>query len=157
MNKRLGQTIAFLLVQILCMGVAAASGGVIAKPIMADTPEKFAEVAANIKAEFKAGGRYEFLNSSNRERVAADLDTMEKLLQKSGSVDALNQQDKLTLMNTQEYVNGLLAKSDRNRLVCERTAHMGSNIPTTSCKTVAEIERQRKQGSQMIGDKWGRW
>ncbi len=85
MNKGLGQTIAFLLVQILCMGVVAASEQVIAKPVLADTPEKFAEVAANIKAEFKAGGRYEFLNSSNREKVDADLDTMEKLLQKSGS------------------------------------------------------------------------
>ncbi len=62
-------------------------------------------------------------------------------------------------MNTQEHVNGLLTKSDRNRLVCERTAQMGSNIPVTSCKTVAEIEHQRQQSqkymqdSQMIGSK----
>ena len=45
---------------------------------------------------------------------------MTSLLNKAVSVAAMTMQDKVTLFNTQEHLNGILTHSDSERLVCER-------------------------------------
>jgi hypothetical protein len=136
-----------------------AADGVIQKPVAVDTPEKFADVAKHIQEEMTTGGRYEFIRPDDRGKVNADLNTMQGLLTKVGSVDAMKMDDKLRLFNTQEHLNGILAHNDANRLVCERRAPVGTSIPQSTCKTVGEIERQRQdtksylQNSSVMDDK----
>ncbi|MBS0582469.1 MAG: hypothetical protein JSS42_05135 [Proteobacteria bacterium] len=138
--------------QMLCLGAVAAADKVVEKPVAADTPEKFAETAAQIRKEMGSGGRYEFIRPDDKAKADADLDTMAAMLQKAGSVSAMSQGDQVQLFNTQEHLNGILTHSDRNRLVCERRAPVGSNIPVNTCKTVAEIEKMRRDSQKYMND-----
>lgn len=159
MKASIGKLAAFVLIQFICISAGSAADKVIEKPVAADTPEKFVPVAAQIRADMNTGGRYEFINATDRAKVNADLDNMQNLLQKSGSVAAMTQTEKVQLFNVQENLNGLLTHSDGNRLVCEHSAPVGTHIPVTTCHTVAEIERIRRenkkglQDSLMIGTK----
>jgi hypothetical protein len=145
----------FSAAQALCMTPVAAdddSGKVIQKRVNADTPSAFAEVAAAVRNEMGTGGRYEFISPDEKAKANADLDAMAGMLQKYGSVAAMRQDERVVLFNTQEHLNGVLTHSDRNRLVCEHRPPMGSNIAVTSCKTVAELEKMRRDGQKMAMD-----
>ena len=133
-----------------------AGDGVVQKPVAADTPEKFAIAVKQIQAEMSTGGRYEFIRPDERGKVNADLDTMQDLLSKAGSVDAMKMEDKIRLFNTQEHVNGLLVHNDANRLVCERRAPVGTSIPQTTCRTVGEMERSRLANNKYMQDALGK-
>jgi hypothetical protein len=119
-------------------------GKVVEKPVVADTPETFARQSAWIENEMKEGGRYEFATASDRQRVHVLLDQMSNLLQRSGSVAAMDQSTKVQLFNNQEEVNGILKHNDSNRLVCENLKPIGSNISQTHCYTFGQIEQTRR-------------
>ena len=143
----------FALGGMLCMLVLASGLTVadeaIKNRVAADTLEKFQAVAADIRKDMNSGGRYEYITPDNKAKVESDLTAMAEMLQK-GSVNSLSEPDKVKLFNTQEHLNGLLTHSDSNRLVCERVAPVGTTIPKTTCQTVAEIERNRKDGQNSI-------
>ncbi len=138
--------------QPFCAGLASASDKVIEKPVAADTADKFTQTAAGIHAEMGAGGRYEFMRPDDKGKVEADLNTMAAMLQKSGSVASMPQGDQVKLFNTQEHLNGILTHSDSNRLICERRAPVGTNIPINTCKTVGEIEKARRDAQKYMTD-----
>lgn len=138
--------------QVLCLSAAVAADKVVEKPVVSDTPEKFAAAAASVREEMSAGGRYEFIRPDDKAKVEADLSTMADMLKKAGSVAAMPKDEQVTLFNTQEHLNGILTHSDRNRLVCERRAPMGSNIQQSSCKTVADIEKMRRDSEKFMRD-----
>jgi hypothetical protein len=96
------------------------------------------------------GGRYEFITRDDKAKVDSDLAAMSAMLQKYGSVAAMTQLEKVQLFNTQEQLNGVLTHSDRNRLVCEHKAPLGTTIARTTCQTVADIEQNRKDGQHAI-------
>jgi hypothetical protein len=120
--------------------------------VKADTAEKFATVAAEVREEMSNGGRYEFITADGRTRVENDLNSMMAMLQKSHSVAEMNAGDKVTLFNLQENLNGILTKSDSNRLVCEHTAPLGSHIQGASCQTYGQIERRRRESQKYMDD-----
>lgn len=121
-------------------------------PIKADTAEKFAAVASEVRGDMEPNGRYEFITPDNRSRAESDLDAMTALLQKSHSVSEMPPADKVTLLNLQENLNGILTKSDSNRLVCERNAPLGSHIQGTSCQTYGQVERRRRDSQKYLDD-----
>jgi hypothetical protein len=143
-------------VMLCCVSASAQDGktdknGVIEKPVLADTPDKFAEQTQRIHEDMQVGGRYEFTSPTDRKRVDALLGQMASLLQVAGSVDAMNHDTRIVLFNAQEEVNGLLKHNDSNRLVCESRAPIGSNILRTVCHTHGQIEttaRNTKAGLQ---------
>jgi len=139
----------------LCSGVAFASDKVNEKRVAADianTPDKFAQVIEEVHQEMGAGGRYEFIKPDAKAQVDADLSSMDAMIKKAGSIGAMNEKDKIALFNHQEHLNGILTHSDGNRLVCERRPPVGSNIPVTMCKTVAEIEKMRRDSQKTMQD-----
>lgn len=138
--------------QVLGLGLATAADKVVEKPVAADTPEKFAETAAQIRKEMESDGRYEFIRPDDKAKADADLNAIAAMLQKAGSVSAMQEGDRVQLFNTQEHLNGILTHSDRNRLVCERRAPVGTNIPQNTCKTVAEIEKMRRDSQKYMND-----
>jgi hypothetical protein len=145
----------FVLFVSLCasaVGVAASDSKVIEKPVVADTAEKFDALAAEIRKEMSAGGRYEYIRPDDRAKAEADLNSMAGMLKKSGSVAAMSKDERVQLFNAQEHVNGILTHSDSNRLVCERVAPTGSSIPVTKCRTVADIERNRRDTNKAMQD-----
>lgn len=123
---------------------------VIEKRVAADTPEKFKQVEIDIRKDMGADGRYEFIRPDEKAKVEVDLDTLMKMLQDAGSVSAMKPEQQVQLFNTQEHLNGILTHNDRNRLVCEHAAAIGSHIQTTTCKTVGDIERQRGSAKQLM-------
>jgi hypothetical protein len=136
-----------------------AADKVVEKPVVADTPDKFAQTEQEIRSEMEAGGRYEFIKPRDKAQVEVDLNSMRATLQTAGSVAALNEKQRIQLFNTQEHLNGLLTHSDSNRMVCERRAPVGSNIPINMCKTVGEIEKDRRDSQKYMMDteshSWG--
>ncbi len=154
MKMALMRIVVALAAQVLCIGagITWAADGVIQKPVAADTPEKFTQTAEQVRKEMGAGGRYEFIRPDDKTKVNADLDSMAAMLQKSGSVGAMKEDEKVQLFNTQEHLNGMLTHSDRNRLVCENSAPTGSNLRRTTCMTVGEIELKRQRDQKGIQD-----
>ena len=150
-----------LLIVVLTMlvlpAVSGAADHVVEKQIAADTPERFSETVKQVHNEMQVGGRYEFISAADKTKAEADMDSMASMLKTVGSVAAMNEQDKIRLFNTQEHLNGILTHSDSNRLVCEKRAPIGSNIPVTTCHTVAEIEiaRRKSQNALRIGASQG--
>jgi hypothetical protein len=143
---------AALVACVLALSTAAIAADGNDGRVKADTAPAFAAAAAGVRADMAVGGRYEFIRPDDKARVNADLDAIAALLTKAGSVAAMSQADKVQLFNTQEQLNGILTHSDRDRLVCEHRPPMGSNIAVTSCKTVAELEKMRRDSQKMALD-----
>jgi hypothetical protein len=149
-------SIVHALVSIVAFSSSAyAADGALQKPVAADTPEKFAETVKHIHDEMGSGGRYEFISPTERGKADADLGAMQDMLSKAGSVDAMKAEDKVRLFNTQEHLNGILTHSDSERLVCERRAPVGTSIPQTTCRTLGEIERARRNSGKALQDAQG--
>ena len=129
--------------------------GVVEKPVLADTPELFAAQTQRIHESMGSGGRYEFINPTQRKNVDRLLEQMANMLASAGSVDAMNHDMRIKLFNDQEEVNGILRHNDSNRLVCESRAPIGSHIPVTVCHTFGQIEataRNTKVGLQQFDE-----
>jgi hypothetical protein len=123
---------------------------VVEKPVIADTPEKFAATVDELHQAMQPGGRYEFIKGDKKVDAESDMAAMTTLLQKAGSVAAMREDDKVSLFNTQEHLNGILTQSDRNRLVCKHRAPTGTIIPVTTCLTVAEIEKNNADSKNFM-------
>ena len=113
----------------------------------ADTLEKFEQVSAAVVGDMQGDGRYRFVTPSDRRTVEAALAAMHALFERSGSVDKMTDDAKLALFNSQERINGILTQSDAERLVCSNTPVIGSNIPTRTCRTYADV-RERNESSK---------
>ena len=111
--------------------------------IAATTPEAFAAQAEGVRKEMQAGGRYSGISAANRQKVDAQLDFIGSLLQRKGSLDALNDQEKVQLMNAQEQANAILVGYDDQQLVCEYRRIAGSNRKEKVCQTKREIAAAR--------------
>lgn len=135
-------------VRVLALMLAGFVGSVNAEApeavVNADTPRRLAETKASVDRQMAAGGRYEFIGSEKRKQVGDLFRDLQGMLGKGGSAEAMPEQDRLRLFNLQEKLNGLLAGSDSERLVCEKKAPIGSLVPVKTCRTYGEIERQRR-------------
>ena len=127
---------------------------VLKKPVdAADTPQKLQAVIDSIHTEMAPSKRYEFINPTERRDVETDFATMMTLMTNAGSVTAMKPNDRIKLFNTQEHVNGILTHTDRNRLICERRSKMGSNLPVTDCRTLADLELNRSESQRLMQDR----
>lgn len=147
----------FMKIRSLSLFLLLASAGSLsaATPEMvvnADTPQKLAETKASVEGEMAAGGRYEFITSEKREQVESLFRDMQGMLEKDGSVAAMREPDRLQLFNLQEKLNGVLTGTDSQRVVCEKTAPIGSLVPVKTCRTYGEIERQRRSKDRYFTD-----
>jgi hypothetical protein len=121
--------------------------------IRATTRAAFEAVAASVRQDMQAGGRYAYVKPDERDRVEAALVRMQALFEHSGSVDAMDAGQKVALFNAQEEVNGVLALRDRDRLVCERGSVPGSRIVSSHCRTYGEIEADREASRRFMQQK----
>ena len=150
-------------VQVVLFAVAALLGAsaqavensdkskVIEKPVVADTPETFAQQASWIEQEMQPEGRYEFAKPADKQRVKVLMSQMSSMLQRAGSVAAMDHDSKVQLFNDQEEVNGLLKHNDANRLVCSSRQPIGSHIPVTTCVTYRQQEETARNTKIGLG------
>jgi len=130
----------------------AASDKVIDKPLVAQSLDGFKSESAAIREGMQAGGRYEFLKPTDKGRIESRMASMQAILEAHAGQADLNTRDKISLVNAQEEVNGILKHNDSNRLVCESHAPIGSHLPITTCRTFGEIEEQRRMAMHDMGD-----
>lgn len=125
------------------------------KAFNAETAEKFQATAESVRREMDAGGRYQYVKPDERKTVDRALADMQALFAQSGSVEAMNQGDKVKLFNAQEVVNSILTRRDGDRVICKDEPKLGSHVRTTSCHTYAQEEEARR-GSHDLMDEWTR-
>lgn len=121
----------------------------------ADTPEKFQAVAEDVRSEMEPGGRYEHVKAKERAQIEQSLAEMEALFKASGGVEHMKQDDKVKLFNDQEVVNSILTRRDKDRVICDNSAKLGSHVRSTSCHTYGQEEDARR-GSKDQMDEWTR-
>ncbi len=144
-----------LIAAMFMLSSAYAAGNrsqVIEKPLIGQTLDSFNQESAKIREQMQPGGIYGFMKTTDKTRVENRLADMQKLLQDHAADSGLGQNDKIALANAQEEVNGLLRHNDMNRLVCERRAPVGTNIPVTTCRTFGEIEEARHDAMKSMSD-----
>ncbi|GAB2556844.1 hypothetical protein GCM10027065_29670 [Rhodanobacter koreensis] len=117
--------------------------------VKAENKSDFTAVVAAVHQQMQSGGRYEFVDQNERQKIDASFADMQSLFDKYGTVAQMDQNTKVQLFNDQEAVNAILTRRDDKRLVCESVAPIGSHIPRTTCRTYREIELERSQTQQM--------
>jgi hypothetical protein len=137
---------------LLAHSAFAAQDNVVEKPLIAETLNGFTAEAERIHQQMQPGGAYALIKPADKMRVESRLGDMQKLLQSHASENDLPRADKLTLVNAQEEVNGILRHNDSNRRICESRAPVGSHIPVTTCRTFGEIEQRRQSDSKTVND-----
>lgn len=137
---------------LLTAGARFAGAAAPESVVEADTPQKLAEAKASVDEQMAPGGRYEFISTERREQVGTLFREMQGMLERSGSVAAMPERDRLQLFNRQEKLNGILTDSDSQRLVCEKRAPLGSLVPVKTCRTYGEIERQRRDKDRFFDE-----
>ena len=125
------------------------------KALNADTPDKFAVVADNIRKEMSPGGRYEYVKPDERKDVDKALQDITAIFTEYGSIAAMKQDTKIKLFNAQEVVNSILTRRDSDRVICKNETKVGSHIPVTSCHTYGQEEEARR-GTKNQLDEWQR-
>jgi hypothetical protein len=133
--------------------IASAKENYKEKAFNADTPEKFAEVSANVRKGMEPGGRYQYVKPEERKTIDGKLDEIGALFQKNGSVDAMSEATKIELFNAQEVVNSILTRRDGERVICKKEAPIGSHIPITTCHTYAQ-EEDAHRNSRSLTHAW---
>ncbi|HET7923646.1 MAG TPA: hypothetical protein VFL30_02045 [Rhodanobacteraceae bacterium] len=122
------------------------------KRVNADTKEAFADVSQSVRREMDHGGKYEFVPPDERAKIDKNFDDMTKLFDQYGTVSAMNQDAKVRLFNDQEVVNSILTKRDRDRVICQNKAPIGSHIQQTSCHTYAQEVEARQETQKQMSD-----
>lgn len=112
--------------------------------VKAENKGDFATVVMAVHQQMQPGGRYEFIDQKNRQKIDTIFADMQSLFDKRDTIAQMNQDEKVQLFNDQEAANAILTRNDDKRLVCETVAPIGSHIPKTSCRTYRDIEMERR-------------
>ena len=149
------RTAVIALALVVAMTSAVAKENYHEKAFNADTTEKFEATADGVRKEMEAGGRYQYVKPDERKTIDKSLTEMQALFTQNGSVEAMNQGDKVKLFNAQEVVNSILTRRDGERVICKDEPKLGSHVRTTSCHTYAQEEEARR-GSHDVMEEWTR-
>lgn len=112
--------------------------------VRADTAENFEAIVAAIHQQMQPGGRWEFVDQSERATIDENFADMTKLYNQFGSVDKMDQVARMRLLQDQSTVNAILTKKDGERLVCHEEIRVGTHLPVKTCRTYAQMEAERR-------------
>lgn len=115
------------------------------KPVVkADTKENFEAIVAAIHQQMQPGGRWQFVDKSERDTLESSFADMDKLYTQFGSVDKMDDAGKVRLLADQSTVNAILTKKDGERLICTSEMPVGSHLPIRTCRTYAQIQAEQR-------------
>lgn len=118
--------------------------------VKADTKENFEAVVAAVHKQMAAGGRWQFVSTSERATIDGNFADMQKLYDQYGSVDKMSSDAKIRLLADQSSVNAILTRKDGDRLICQSEVPVGSHLPIKTCKTYAQIQMEQRGAQQML-------
>lgn len=139
-----------ILATIMLLQVSVVHATKVKVIVKAQNKQEFAAVVAAVHQQMQPGGRYEHVSASEAVNINQRFADMQTLFDRYGTVDKMNQNEKIQLFNDQEFVNAALTKRDNKRLVCEQIAPVGSHIPRTSCRTYGDIMQSQRDTQQVL-------
>lgn len=137
------------------MSVATASAADVpeqdGKPVIkADSKENFEAIVAAIHQQMQPGGRWQFIDKSERNTINGAFADMAKLYDQFGSVDKMGANAKMRMLSDQSTVNAILTRRDGDRLICKNELPVGSHLPVKTCKTYAQVQAEQRGASEML-------
>jgi hypothetical protein len=142
--------IALLIGALVCAPAVATDKYPIKPDLDKQNVDTFQAQMDGVHKEMDKGGRFEYIKDNDRATVEDGLKFMHDLIQQSGSVAAMKEDDKILLFNRQEKINTLLTNSDSQRIICEKAPQPGSLFRLTTCHTVAELARRTRDAQNTI-------
>jgi hypothetical protein len=121
------------------------------KPVVkADSKENFEAVVAAIHQQMQPGGRWQYIDNSERATIDGSFADMGKLYDQFGSVDKMDQSARIRLLADQSTVNAILTRKDGDRLICETNMPVGSHFPVKTCKTYAQMQAEQRGAQEFM-------
>lgn len=118
---------------LLLVTAAAVAGAPVDAPFDISTPQSFRAQAAQVRAGLDPGGAYGSVSAHDRTRVEQQINMMDALFQRYGTVQAMDGAGRVELFNAQETVNRILTRGSNGNIRCVWTQQTGSHIPRTLC------------------------
>lgn len=113
------------------------------------TAETFAAIRDTLLAEIETGETYSEITPQQRAEVKTSLNWMSTWLEAAGSLEQMDEEQRIRLFNEQEKINTTLTGvAADSRMVCTREQTVGSRRRQTTCFTVAERRRRREADSE---------
>ncbi|MGH8211889.1 MAG: hypothetical protein ACREPP_01510 [Rhodanobacteraceae bacterium] len=121
------------------------------KPVVkADTKDNFEAIVAAIHQQMQPGGRWQYINQSERGTLDNSFADMGKLYDQFGSVGKMDDNAKMRLLTDQGTVNAILTRKDGERLICKSELPVGSHLPVKTCRTYAQIQAERSDAQEFF-------
>jgi hypothetical protein len=136
----------------MLLPIGAVCANTIEPAVKADNKAAFTEVMGTVQQQLVPGGRYEFVDSTERAEVDAKLNDMKALFDQYGTVAQMDSSSKARLFTDQEDVNAILTRRDDRRVICKSERPIGSLLPKRTCRTYGEIERERNDSQKFMRD-----
>lgn len=95
-------------------------------------------------------GRYKDLSSSQRNELLSKQARMLQTIEGKHSTSELNQEERVEVFNTLEYIEAVVNNSDDERMVCERRPVLGSTRKERVCKTASQWREDREAARNMM-------
>jgi hypothetical protein len=96
------------------------------------------------------GGRWQYIDNSERATIDGSFADMGKLYDQFGSVDKMDQSARIRLLADQSTVNAILTRKDGDRLICETNMPVGSHFPVKTCKTYAQMQAEQRGAQEFM-------
>ena len=90
-------------------------------------------------------GKYSRFNERAQVRLRAAQERIFALLEGGRTLEQLNKEEQVQLLNAVEEVEAVLADNEQDKLECWRESKLGSKLKVTRCETVATRERIREE------------
>jgi hypothetical protein len=145
-------SLAGLALGVMLLPIGAVCASKIEPAVKADNKAAFTEVMGAVQQQMVPGGRYEFVDSSERAEVDTKLNDMKALFEQYGTVAQMDSPSKARLFTDQEDVNAILTRRDDRRVICKSERPIGSLLPKRTCRTYGEIERDRNDSQKFMQD-----
>lgn len=114
------------------------------------TATHVAEQREQIEVAIKDTESYGELRASDRQQMRESLERIAGQIEAAGSLGALAENDRKTLLVQQNEVNSVLETAyGDSRMVCKREKEIGSSFRRSVCMTVAQRRRVSEQAQQM--------
>lgn len=114
-------------------------------------PAEFVAMREDIETEIRKSEAFREMDLNERKEIGRALDRMHETLSGVASIDDLDPPTRTQLFNDQELLNHALTKAQADdKVVCQRTKRVGSNMYSNTCLTVGERRRSKESVEQEL-------
>ena len=148
MDRRL-RLVSLLILAVLAATTAhAANGAKTAEPTLGEINAQQLQLRGDVE---KGRGLFKDLPAGKREEVLARQARVIEISGGAQSVDQLDEQARIELFNSLEFIRARVAQAEGDRKVCEKSKVVGSNRYQVVCMTASERDKIRAQTREALG------